>query len=147
MLAATLPYVHAWNAWYADTGNAPAGVPALREVVDAAAREAGRDPASIERTVAVQVRMPGGTGRVMGDTNPRMTVPPLEGDAAHMAEELRAYAREGDRARAARGGPDHRGLGRRAGPGAGAARQGLRQDPETRAASGAPGLPTARTAC
>jgi probable F420-dependent oxidoreductase len=95
MLAATLPYVHAWNAWYADTGNSSAGIAALREVVDAAAREAGRDPADIERTVAVQVRMPGGTGRVMGDTNPRMTVPPLEGDAAHMAEELRAYAREG----------------------------------------------------
>jgi alkanesulfonate monooxygenase SsuD/methylene tetrahydromethanopterin reductase-like flavin-dependent oxidoreductase (luciferase family) len=95
MLAATLPYAHAWNAWYADTRNSSAGIPALREVVDLAARAAGRDPSDIERTVAVQVRMPGGTGRVMGDTNPRMTVPPLEGDAEHMARELRAYAREG----------------------------------------------------
>jgi alkanesulfonate monooxygenase SsuD/methylene tetrahydromethanopterin reductase-like flavin-dependent oxidoreductase (luciferase family) len=97
MLEATIPYVHAWNAWYADTRNSPAGVAALRERVDAAAVAAGRDPAEIERTVAVQVRMPGGTGRVMGDTNPRMTVPPLEGSAAHMADELRAYAREGIR--------------------------------------------------
>ena len=63
--------------------------------MDRAAREAGRDPAAIERTVAVQVRMPGGTGRVMGDTDPRMTVAPLEGSPEHMAEELRAYAREG----------------------------------------------------
>ncbi len=63
--------------------------------MDHAAREAGRDPASIERTVAVQVRMPGGTGRVMGDTDPKMTVAPLEGSPEHMAEELRAYAREG----------------------------------------------------
>jgi hypothetical protein len=39
--------------------------------------------------------MPGGAGRIMGDTNPRMAVPPLEGSAAHMADELRAYAREG----------------------------------------------------
>jgi probable F420-dependent oxidoreductase len=95
MLAATLPYAHAWNAWYADTHNVPAGVPALRDAVDEAARAAGRDPADIERTVAVQVRMPGGAGRIMGDTNPRMAVPPLEGSAAHMADELRAYAREG----------------------------------------------------
>jgi alkanesulfonate monooxygenase SsuD/methylene tetrahydromethanopterin reductase-like flavin-dependent oxidoreductase (luciferase family) len=95
MLAATLPHAHAWNAWYADTRNAPSGVPALRDVVDAAARAAGRNPADIERTVAVQVRMPGGTGRVMGDTDPRMTVSPLEGTPEHIAEELRTYAREG----------------------------------------------------
>jgi alkanesulfonate monooxygenase SsuD/methylene tetrahydromethanopterin reductase-like flavin-dependent oxidoreductase (luciferase family) len=95
MLAATLPFAHAWNAWYADTRNSPQGVAALRAVVDRAAREAGRDPADIERTVAIQVRMPGGTGRVMGDTDARMTVSPLEGTAEHMADELRAYAREG----------------------------------------------------
>jgi alkanesulfonate monooxygenase SsuD/methylene tetrahydromethanopterin reductase-like flavin-dependent oxidoreductase (luciferase family) len=95
MLAATLPYVEAWNAWYADTGNSPTGVPALRDVVDRVAREVGRDPAGIERTVAVLVRMPGGTGRVMGDSDPRMAVPPLEGSAEEVAEGLRAYAREG----------------------------------------------------
>jgi hypothetical protein len=39
--------------------------------------------------------MPGGTGRVMGDTSERMAVAPLEGPPAHLAEELRAYAREG----------------------------------------------------
>ncbi|MEW6223247.1 MAG: LLM class flavin-dependent oxidoreductase [Chloroflexota bacterium] len=95
MLAATLPYADAWNAWYADTGNRPEGVARLRDVVDEAARAAGRDPAGIERTVAVQVRMPGGRGRVMGDTDPRQDVPPLEGDAEAVAEALRAYAREG----------------------------------------------------
>jgi probable F420-dependent oxidoreductase len=95
MLAATLPYADAWNAWYADTGNVPAGVPALRETVDRAAREAGRDPAAVERTVAVLVRMPGGTGRVMGDTDERQEVAPLDGDAEAIAEGLRGYAREG----------------------------------------------------
>ncbi len=95
MLEATAPYMHAWNAWYADTGNAPAGVARLRDLVDAAAVAAGRDPASIERTVAVQVRMPGGTGRVMGDTDPRQVVTPLEGPADVIAQELLAYAREG----------------------------------------------------
>ena len=95
MLAATLPYADAWNAWYADTGNRPAGVARLRDVVDEAARAAGRDPTDIERTVAVQVRMPGGRGRVMGDTDPRQDVPPVEGDAEVIAESLREYAREG----------------------------------------------------
>jgi probable F420-dependent oxidoreductase len=95
MLAATLPYAQAWNAWYADTGNSPAGVPRLRAIVDEAAAAVGRDPAAIERTVAVQVRMPGGTGRIMGDENPRMAVTPLEGSPEVIAEGLRAYAREG----------------------------------------------------
>ena len=95
MLRATLPYAQAWNAWYADTGNRPEGVEPLRDLVDAAAVAAGRDPADIERTVAVQVRLPGGSGRVMGDTDPRQTVVPLEGPPDVIAETLRAYAREG----------------------------------------------------
>jgi alkanesulfonate monooxygenase SsuD/methylene tetrahydromethanopterin reductase-like flavin-dependent oxidoreductase (luciferase family) len=95
MLAATMPYAAAWNAWYADTGNSPAGVASLRALVDAAAVAAGRDPASIERTVAVQVRLPAGAGRVMGDESSRMAVPPLAGPPEVMAAELRAYAAEG----------------------------------------------------
>ena len=95
MLAATIPYVDSWNAWYADTGNSPAGVARLRDIVDAAAVLAGRDPAAIERTVAVQVQMPGGAGRVMGDTSDRMAVPPLTGTPEMMAAELRAYAAAG----------------------------------------------------
>ncbi len=95
MLGATIPFVDAWNAWYADTGNAPAGVPALRETVDAATIAAGREPAEIERTVAVLVGMPGGNGRIMGDTDPRQAVAPLSGPPELIAEALRAYAREG----------------------------------------------------
>jgi alkanesulfonate monooxygenase SsuD/methylene tetrahydromethanopterin reductase-like flavin-dependent oxidoreductase (luciferase family) len=95
MLAATLPYADAWNAWYADTGNRPEGVARLRATVDEVAIAVGRDPAAIERTVAVQVRMPGGTGRIMGDQDPRMAVPALEGSPHVIADGLRAYAREG----------------------------------------------------
>jgi probable F420-dependent oxidoreductase len=95
MLRIAAPHVDAWNAWYADTGNRPAGVAPLRERVDAACREANRDPSEIERTVAVLVRLPGGTGRIMGDTSPGQAVAPLEGPAEGVAEELRAYAREG----------------------------------------------------
>jgi probable F420-dependent oxidoreductase len=95
MLRITAPHVDSWNAWYADTANSPAGVPALRARVDAACVEAGRDPAEIERTVAVQVRMPGGTGRTMDDTSTAQAVPPLAGSAEALADELRAYANEG----------------------------------------------------
>jgi alkanesulfonate monooxygenase SsuD/methylene tetrahydromethanopterin reductase-like flavin-dependent oxidoreductase (luciferase family) len=95
MLRITAPRVDSWNTWYADTGNSPAGIAPLREKVDEAARAAGRDPAEIERTVAVQVRMPGGTGRTMGNTEDKQDVEPLAGTREGMADELRAYAREG----------------------------------------------------
>jgi alkanesulfonate monooxygenase SsuD/methylene tetrahydromethanopterin reductase-like flavin-dependent oxidoreductase (luciferase family) len=94
MLRATLPYVDSWNVWFADTGNRPDGVPRLRELVDATCREVGRDPAEIERTVAVLVRLPGGQGRLQGDTANDPT-PPLEGSPAQMAEVLRGFAAEG----------------------------------------------------
>ncbi len=93
MLAITVPHVDAWNVWYNDTGNQPQGVPPLRARVDDACRVAGRDPADVERTVAVLVRMPGGAGRAQGDAT--AVVPPVEGPPEVIAETLRAFAREG----------------------------------------------------
>jgi alkanesulfonate monooxygenase SsuD/methylene tetrahydromethanopterin reductase-like flavin-dependent oxidoreductase (luciferase family) len=66
----------------------------LRDVVDAACHDVGRDPADIERTVAVHVRLPGGTGRLQGGYA-EAGAPPLEGDPAAMADTLRAFAAEG----------------------------------------------------
>ncbi len=94
MLRLSLPYVHQWNVWFSDTGNSPTGVPALRDVVDEACRDVGRDPAAIERTVAVQVRFMDGTGRIEGEYAQR-TFAPLEGTPDEMAEVLHTYAREG----------------------------------------------------
>jgi probable F420-dependent oxidoreductase len=94
MLRIAVPHVQAWNSWFADTGNAPDGVAALRIVVDEACRDVGREPAGIERTVAVLVKFPGGTGRIQGayaEDSPK----PLEGSAEAMAEVLRGYARAG----------------------------------------------------
>jgi alkanesulfonate monooxygenase SsuD/methylene tetrahydromethanopterin reductase-like flavin-dependent oxidoreductase (luciferase family) len=93
MLRITLPHVGAWNSWFNATGNKPAGVASLREKVDAACRDSGRDPAEIERSVAVYVRLTGGTGRVQG--NAETQPPALEGDAGTMAQELRGYADAG----------------------------------------------------
>jgi probable F420-dependent oxidoreductase len=94
MLRITAPHVDAWNAWYADTDNSPEGVAPLRERVDAACRAVGRDPAEIERTVAVLVRLSGGSGRVQGNYSPQ---PPkaLSGPPEAIAAGLRGYAAEG----------------------------------------------------
>jgi alkanesulfonate monooxygenase SsuD/methylene tetrahydromethanopterin reductase-like flavin-dependent oxidoreductase (luciferase family) len=93
MLRIALPHVQAWNSWFNSTRNRPDGVAPLRDRVDAAARDAGRDPGSIERSVAVFVRLSGGSGRVQG--NSEEPPPPLEGDPESMAAEFRAYAAVG----------------------------------------------------
>ena len=91
MLEITLPHVEQWNVWYRDSNNSPAGLePILREL-DAACRKVGRDPATLEKTSAVLVRLPGGKGRVMGDTSQK-DVPPVEGSPAEIAGRLREYA-------------------------------------------------------
>jgi alkanesulfonate monooxygenase SsuD/methylene tetrahydromethanopterin reductase-like flavin-dependent oxidoreductase (luciferase family) len=91
MLEITLPHVQLWNVWYRDSNNSPGGLePILREV-DEACRAVGRDSATLEKTSAVLVRLPGGKGRVMGDTSQR-DVPPVEGSAPEIAARLRDYA-------------------------------------------------------
>jgi alkanesulfonate monooxygenase SsuD/methylene tetrahydromethanopterin reductase-like flavin-dependent oxidoreductase (luciferase family) len=94
MLRITMATAHAWNSWFSDFGNRPDGIGRLRDVVDAACLDVGRDPADIDRTVAVMVHLPGGGGRVQGGyvENPPQ---PLEGTPETMAEALRAFAREG----------------------------------------------------
>src|SRR3954470_5810745 len=81
MLEITLPHVELWNVWYRDSNNSAVGLePILREL-DAACRNVGRDPATLEKTSAVLVQLPGGKGRVMGDATQK-DVPPVEGSAA-----------------------------------------------------------------
>ncbi len=94
MLRMTVPYVDSWNSWFSDIGNRPAGVPVLRDRVDEACRDVGRDPAQLERTVAVLVRLPGGAGRVSGDYA-EDRAPAVEGSPAEIAEILHGFAREG----------------------------------------------------
>jgi alkanesulfonate monooxygenase SsuD/methylene tetrahydromethanopterin reductase-like flavin-dependent oxidoreductase (luciferase family) len=89
MLRLIAAHADSWNVWVNATGNRASGVPALREAVDAACVAVGRDPATLERTAAVMVDFPGAYGR------PGQNVPSLTGTAAELAEEMRAYAREG----------------------------------------------------
>ena len=94
MLRTTMAHADSWNAWYNDTDNRPEGIARLRDLVDEACADVGRDPAEVERTVAALVRLPGGTGRLQGSTA-QAAIPPLDGDPAALADALRAFAREG----------------------------------------------------
>ena len=111
-----MPHADSWNSWYNDIGNRPDGVAPLRDSVDEACREVGRDPAEVERTVAVLVRLPGGTGRLQGDLA-QGRMPPVSSEPAELAETLRAFAARGHRSRPAGRRPDHEAVDRGAGAG------------------------------
>lgn len=55
MLRLTLPHVPIWNGWLAADSSYPEAYPPLRERVDAACRDVGRDPATVERTISISV--------------------------------------------------------------------------------------------
>jgi alkanesulfonate monooxygenase SsuD/methylene tetrahydromethanopterin reductase-like flavin-dependent oxidoreductase (luciferase family) len=94
MLAITLPWVQAWNAWFNSFGNSVDGYRPLRDAVDAACRAVGRDPVEVERTLALLVAFPGAKGRPSGDlTQPQ--VEPIAGNPDSLAATLRAFAAEG----------------------------------------------------
>ena len=94
MLAITLPWVQAWNAWFTWFDNSPEGYRALRDTVDAACHAVGRDPAEVERTLALLVAFPGAQGRSLGDLT-KPDVKPIPSDPATVAATLRAFEAEG----------------------------------------------------
>ena len=94
MLALTARHADLWNAYFTHTENRPEGVKPLRERVDAACRAAGRDPASLARTVAVFVQMAPAPAASRSRA-PHWAFDPVSGDADTLAEELRRYARQG----------------------------------------------------
>jgi probable F420-dependent oxidoreductase len=88
MLGLTARHADQWNVWYSHTGNRAEGVTSLLADVDAACAEAGREPKSLERTVAVLAEV--------GPHAPStMSVPPLTGSPEELAADLRAYADAG----------------------------------------------------
>jgi len=94
MMRIALPYVDAWNIWWSRYGNTPAGFAAIRERVDEAAVQAGRNPGEVAATAAVLVSMPGGAGRVMGQQY-NASVQPVQGSSADIAGHLAAMASAG----------------------------------------------------
>jgi hypothetical protein len=71
-------------------------VPPLRSAVDAACREAGRDPATLQRTVAVLLDMPGSAPATPFAAALRSHhAPPATGTVHELAGLFRGLAREG----------------------------------------------------
>jgi probable F420-dependent oxidoreductase len=91
MLEITVPYIDSWNAWYAWFNNRPEELKPWLEKVDAACEKAGRDPSEIERTCAILVQMPDGSGRSVMHSEDAGTQP-LSGEPEAMADALRKFA-------------------------------------------------------
>lgn len=91
MLSIALPHVDSWNVWWSIFGNTAAGFQLEKERVDEAIHRAGRNPADIEASCAVHIRVPGGAGRQMGHDGGQSAVA-IQGDASEIADHLRAFA-------------------------------------------------------
>ena len=92
MLRITLPHVAAWNAWYQWFGNSVEGYLPLRDKVDASCREVGRDPSTVERTVAILIGFAGASGR---SSVVEEAFEPIDGDPAVLVPALRGFAEAG----------------------------------------------------
>ena len=85
MLSITLPYVDAWNTWYADYGNSAEGFAKLSETITQAAVKAGRAPQEIRRSACALVVL----DRSAEERPVTPEAPPIEGSPAQIAERLR----------------------------------------------------------
>ncbi|MFP5331173.1 MAG: TIGR03619 family F420-dependent LLM class oxidoreductase [Acidimicrobiia bacterium] len=88
MLAITLPYVASWNSWFVDFDNTPERLPDLIATVDRACEAVGRDPSTLERTVALLFQLEGGGAR-------RLSTNPITGTIDEMADALHRVAGAG----------------------------------------------------
>jgi alkanesulfonate monooxygenase SsuD/methylene tetrahydromethanopterin reductase-like flavin-dependent oxidoreductase (luciferase family) len=93
MMRIGLPHVDAWNVWWSDYGNDAEGFAAVRTRVEEAVEQAGRAPGEVEATAAVLVQLPGGVGRLMGETYDDRSIRPVL--VSDLAEHLRAMADAG----------------------------------------------------
>jgi alkanesulfonate monooxygenase SsuD/methylene tetrahydromethanopterin reductase-like flavin-dependent oxidoreductase (luciferase family) len=89
MLRLAAQYAEIWNAWLAWEDNSSAAIPPLRNAVDAACRELGRDPTSLTRSVSAQIDF------ADAELNRKAEARPLYGSPEELAEALRGFAREG----------------------------------------------------
>jgi probable F420-dependent oxidoreductase len=92
MLSIALPHVDAWNTWWEDYGNSAAGFAKLNDRITAAARDAGRDPATLTRSACVLVTVDPATGE--RPNKPDAPPVPIASAADHLRELADAGADE-----------------------------------------------------
>jgi alkanesulfonate monooxygenase SsuD/methylene tetrahydromethanopterin reductase-like flavin-dependent oxidoreductase (luciferase family) len=86
MMKLTAQHADHWNMWAQTSGNRATSTAILQRKMDQICEAVGRDPATLDRSVAVMVDFPGAYGR------PGQEVPSLTGPSEELAEEFRAYA-------------------------------------------------------
>jgi alkanesulfonate monooxygenase SsuD/methylene tetrahydromethanopterin reductase-like flavin-dependent oxidoreductase (luciferase family) len=92
MLRLAATYADLWNGWLMPVRSHPDQIPSLRDAVNAACTSAGRDPATLARTVGVLVEQrPPAERPPISPTSPD----PLTGSPAEVATSLRRFAAEG----------------------------------------------------
>ena len=86
MLRLCAEYADVWNGWVAYGRSRPDVVPPMRDAVDSACRSAGRDPATLARTLTVGAAL---LGRRLGNAET------IDGTPEEIAAQLRSFADEG----------------------------------------------------
>jgi alkanesulfonate monooxygenase SsuD/methylene tetrahydromethanopterin reductase-like flavin-dependent oxidoreductase (luciferase family) len=81
MLSIGLPHIDVWNTWFDSYGNTPEGFAVLNARMSAAVEHAGREPAEVERSACVYVRVGDGTG---ARANAVVEPVPAEGLVEHL---------------------------------------------------------------
>lgn len=92
MLGLVARYADQWNAWLAMGDSSPDRVPALNALVEAACVKAGRDPATLERTISIMVD-PAGDSEVPASMG-RGVARPIRGSAEEIAATIRRFAEQ-----------------------------------------------------
>ena len=95
MLSLTAKYADLWNGWVAFDKSAASEVPPLRDLVDGACREVGRDPATLGRTMTVLVDFIGTPDLPVRLIRPDSHPEPIVGTPAEIARALHAFTAEG----------------------------------------------------
>jgi len=94
VLRITMPHVDMWNGWFQWFGNTVDELASLTARVDAACEDVGRDPAEVERTVAVLVSPLEAEGRPHHGEQGSAAIP-VKGSVEQIADNLAGYAEVG----------------------------------------------------
>jgi alkanesulfonate monooxygenase SsuD/methylene tetrahydromethanopterin reductase-like flavin-dependent oxidoreductase (luciferase family) len=90
VLRATLPYVDAWNCWYAWFGNTPDGFAGQNARITDLLQDCDRDPTEVARTATVFVALDDA-----GSDRPHADVEPVTGSTTAIADRLREFEAAG----------------------------------------------------